>query len=345
MIMNPKISVIIPVYKVENYIRKSVDSVIEQTYSNIEIILVDDGSPDNCPKICDEYSQKYDNIIVVHKSNGGLSDARNHGMNCATGEYVLFLDSDDFLEKTAIENMVDMAVKNNYDAVLPDRYYKVYENDGQKYQNLHFDEKCYYENPLDFAIEVIIGKGRNWRATAILYRFSVIKQNSIQFPVGYVSEDFLFNLKFMKQAEKLGFYKFPTLYCLKRTGSISNTFHDEYFNTILFIDEHSQAFADEIKDISDIQEKVDSLYCRNIFVYFISIYKSCLKLQEKSEMLNSILNHKRTKEAMKSKFIVPYFEKKSIVLLIKLIYILVKLKLNSILKLLLMLVCSRQRRG
>lgn len=95
---HPLVSVIIPVYKVESYLRQCVDSVLAQTYTDFEIILVDDGSPDGCPAICDEYAAKDSRVKVMHKENGGLSDARNVGIKGAKGEYLLFLDSDDYLD-------------------------------------------------------------------------------------------------------------------------------------------------------------------------------------------------------------------------------------------------------
>ena len=91
-----KISVIIPVYKVEPYLRQCVDSVLSQTYESIEVILIDDGSPDNCPHICDQYANADARVKVIHQTNGGLSAARNTGVQCASGEYVVFLDSVEF---------------------------------------------------------------------------------------------------------------------------------------------------------------------------------------------------------------------------------------------------------
>lgn len=106
--MNPLISVIVPIYNVEKYLSKCIDSIINQTYKNLEIILVDDGSPDNCPKICDEYEKKDSRIKVIHKENGGLSDARNAGMKIAKGEYISFIDSDDFIS----ENFINILYRN-----------------------------------------------------------------------------------------------------------------------------------------------------------------------------------------------------------------------------------------
>ena len=95
--MDKLISVIVPIYNVEKYLTKCIESIINQTYKNLEIILVDDGSPDKSPIICDEYAKKDNRIKVIHKKNGGLSDARNYGMSLATGEYISFIDSDDYV--------------------------------------------------------------------------------------------------------------------------------------------------------------------------------------------------------------------------------------------------------
>ncbi len=111
--MDRKVSVIIPIYKVEKYLKGCIQSVLNQTYKNLEIILVDDGSPDLCPAICDRYKECDKRIVVVHKENGGLSDARNAGLDVATGDYYTFLDGDDTLEPNAIENLITAAIENS----------------------------------------------------------------------------------------------------------------------------------------------------------------------------------------------------------------------------------------
>ena len=100
------VSIVVPVYKVEKYINRCVESILKQTYKNFELILVDDGSPDMCPHICDEYAAKYDFIRVIHKKNGGLSDARNHGIEVAKGNYITFIDSDDYVSVDYLEILV-----------------------------------------------------------------------------------------------------------------------------------------------------------------------------------------------------------------------------------------------
>jgi len=116
--MNDLISIIIPIFKVEKYLRKCIDSIINQTYRNLEIILVDDGSPDKCPDICDEYAKLDSRIKVIHKKNGGLSSARNAGLDIATGEYIAFVDSDDFVDYDMYENMLYRIKKENADIAI-----------------------------------------------------------------------------------------------------------------------------------------------------------------------------------------------------------------------------------
>ena len=120
--MKSLLSVIVPIYKVEDYLPKCVESIRNQTYSNLEIILVDDGSPDGCGAICDEFAQKDSRIRVIHKENGGLSDARNAGIDVATGDYLAFVDSDDWLEPDAFEAMLALAEKYDAKMVCAGRY-------------------------------------------------------------------------------------------------------------------------------------------------------------------------------------------------------------------------------
>lgn len=116
--MNERVSVIVPIYRVEKYLKPCVDSIINQTYENLEIILVDDGSPDSCGKICDEYLEKDARIRVIHKENGGLSDARNAGVDIATGDYYYFVDSDDILPDHSVMTMYRLLQEHNAQMVI-----------------------------------------------------------------------------------------------------------------------------------------------------------------------------------------------------------------------------------
>lgn len=116
--MNCKVSVIVPVYKVEDYLDKCILSIVSQTHTNLEILLIDDGSPDQCPQICDSWAQKDDRIRVIHKENGGVSKARNLGMDLASADYIMFVDSDDYLPQNAVELLLDRLLSDGSDMAI-----------------------------------------------------------------------------------------------------------------------------------------------------------------------------------------------------------------------------------
>ena len=143
----PMVSVIVPVYKVERYIRKCIDSILKQSFTDFELILVDDGSPDKCGKICDEYAAKDKRIKVIHKKNGGLSDARNAGLDYATGGYICFIDSDDWIHKDLLKDNLERLVSENADVIIFN-YVEVFKetsierlvvktDNGEKYDRLY----------------------------------------------------------------------------------------------------------------------------------------------------------------------------------------------------------------
>ena len=125
---DPKVSIIVPIYKVEKYLTNCIETLVNQTYKNIEIVLVDDGSPDGCPKMCDEWATKDSRIKVVHKQNGGLMNAWKDGVTVSTGELIAFVDSDDYVELEYVEVLVDTLIKNNADISVCD-YYDSCENE------------------------------------------------------------------------------------------------------------------------------------------------------------------------------------------------------------------------
>lgn len=116
--MSTKFSVIVPIYKVEKYLKKCIESILDQTYKNFELLLVDDGSPDKCPKICDEYLKKDNRIKVIHKKNGGLVSARNIGIENSTGDYIIYVDGDDWISKELLFDMNNIIEKNNVDMII-----------------------------------------------------------------------------------------------------------------------------------------------------------------------------------------------------------------------------------
>ena len=188
----PLISVIIPVYKVEKYIVKCVESILAQTYRNLEIILVDDGSPDNCPGICDEFAALDTRVRVIHKDNSGVSDARNIGLNVAKGEYIGFIDSDDWIAPNMYETLLASIIKYDADIAVCDyqicNYMNNYSREGGAMPN-ELKDRCLNKEQLIF--EVLQPYGGFF--TVIwnkLYHRSVFEE--IRFPSGkHVEDEFI----------------------------------------------------------------------------------------------------------------------------------------------------------
>ena len=220
--MGNLVSVIIPVYNVELYLHKCIDSVLNQTLRQIEVILVDDGSPDGSPAICDEYALKDARIKVIHKENEGLGYARNSGIEVATGEYITFLDSDDYLSENTLEVLYTYAKNNNLDIVRAARN-QFHEED--KFSHWIKDSKlkiyegkdilkkialCYFSQPNGSSDAALNLEGSAWGA---LYHRELFNQHGVRFVSerDLVSEDFVFNYECACIANRIGKIK-DTLY-------------------------------------------------------------------------------------------------------------------------------------
>lgn len=209
----PNLSIIVPVYKVEQYIHKCVDSILNQTFTDFELILVDDGSPDNCGKICDEYAQRDERVRVIHKKNGGLSDARNFGLKEAKGKYISFIDSDDWVDLYLYSDVIGYQEDNDLDIVCFD----VYEVKGEKIKyNNRFDRNRIFTG--DDALYKILTDEIDNSACDKVYKKKLWE--NIEFPVGRCFEDVATTYKVFHKAEKVGYYKRAYYYYVKREGSI-----------------------------------------------------------------------------------------------------------------------------
>lgn len=176
------VSVIVPVYKVEKYLDKCVQSLVAQTYSNIEIILVDDGSPDSCPQRCDELAEKFSNVVSLHKENGGLSSARNYGVAHAAFDHIAFVDSDDYVENTYIEDMVNLKEKYNADFVITRTCRENEDGSGKK----HISFEPFVTNKEKALYYVYTGTFVGWAAYGKLYPKNVLLK--YPFPDGYYED-------------------------------------------------------------------------------------------------------------------------------------------------------------
>lgn len=180
--MEPQFSFVIPIYKVEQYLDRCMQSVLEQTYSNIEVILVDDGSPDRCPQMCDAYAAQDNRIKVIHKKNGGLSDARNAGIRAATGKYIILLDSDDYVEKDTCEKLMAF-VQYGCDMIVADG-----RCEGGQFQLTHPVETdiCSGKAFLKAAMQNYEISMTAW---LYIYRREFLLENELEFKVGILHED------------------------------------------------------------------------------------------------------------------------------------------------------------
>jgi len=213
------ISVIIPVYKVESYLNRCIESVVNQTYKNLEIILVDDGSPDNCPQMCDEWAKKDSRISVIHKKNGGLSDARNAGMQLTTGELTAFVDSDDWIEPDFLAVLWNLMVETNADISACD-YQKCYEDGTISDSGL----KPAVYGRADAMSALIDGKIDHvvWNK---LYKTVAIK--SVLFEKGKYHEDAFWTYQIVGKAEVYSQTDYVGYNYLQRKGSIMGDIYSE----------------------------------------------------------------------------------------------------------------------
>lgn len=229
--MDELVSIIIPVYNVEKYLHQCIDTVLNQTYRNIEIILVDDGSTDNCPQICDEYKELDSRIRVIHKKNGGLSDARNAGLNIAKGKYVCFFDSDDVVSYRIIEDLYRACAKNNSDMAVC--YYQKFR---ERYQD-KANTKSNYEVITGQDVIKAIYKGQGEKIAFVawnkIYKRDLFDKYKIRYPFRKQHEDIYTTYKLLYYSKRVSVVAKELYFYRVRSGSIMNsTFSEKRLDAI-----------------------------------------------------------------------------------------------------------------
>lgn len=216
------VSVIVPVYNVEKYLCECVDSILAQTYKNLEVILVDDGSTDSCPKICDEYAKHDKRVLVVHQKNGGLSAARNAGAEVATGEYIVFVDSDDFVSCNFIETLLEPVCAGEKNCVVACSYKKFGVGEKlQTKQDVLLEAEILQSGNSRFAKLSLFDfmQKNGWMVScAKLYKTSVCKKN--KFPVGKLHEDEFTTYKFCYESDAVVYTEKELYFYRQHSGSI-----------------------------------------------------------------------------------------------------------------------------
>lgn len=215
-----KVSVIVPIYKVERDLKRCIDSIIAQTYQDIEIILVDDGSPDKCGLICDDYAGKDNRIRVIHKENGGLSDARNAGLEIATGEWISFIDSDDWIEPNMYTELLDNAHRYGAEISVGGVNDEVCCNGTTRVLKSTFNGKKQVEclKPIEAMRKHLIG---SWAAWDKIYRREVFE--GIRFPAGEINEDEPIMLLLLNRCSKVVYTNEVFYHYVHRADSITTS--------------------------------------------------------------------------------------------------------------------------
>ena len=279
------ISVIVPVYNVESYISTCIKSIINQSYSELEIILVDDGSTDNSGNICDKYAQSDNRIKVIHKTNGGLSDARNAGLDIATGTYIGFVDSDDFIETDMYEVLLNSCINNDVPISICGRY-NVDEDDNRL-------KECFTSSK-EFVMtdEMAIKNLLNWEncdsaAWDKLYESNLF--NNVRYPVGELHEDLNVTARLFGKAGKIAHVGKPLYNYRQRSNSITK----QAFNPkkIALVKQPKLLYEYIIESYPQLKADAQSFVFKNVTGLLSLVYKSTDKKND--YFLEEVLNECR----------------------------------------------------
>ena len=271
----PKVSVIVPIYNVEKYLEKCINSLLSQTLEDIQIILVNDGSKDNSGNIAKEYEKNNkDRVIYVEKENGGLSDARNYGLKYATGDFIAFLDSDDYIEKNAYEEMYNKAIEENADYVECDFIWE-FPN------KIRVDKQYPYKNKKEMLSFVRVVA---WNK---LIKRQLITDNNLEFPKGLRYEDIEFTYKLIPFLNKFAYVDNPFIHYVQREGSIANVQNERTAEIFTVLDNVIEFYKK-----NNIYEEY-----RNELEYNYARYLLCSSLKRMCKIKDKIIRGKLLTES------------------------------------------------
>lgn len=299
--MKPRVSVIVPVYNVEKYIHRCIKTIQNQSLEDIEIILVDDGSKDNCKKICDEYANSDNRIKVIHKENAGLGFARNTGIENATSKYIVFIDSDDYIELNMLEELYNNIEKNNVDVCYCD-FNRVKNGNIISAPHLIGKQGVYEKEQIKNIIipDLIGGSPDNknddvigWGVWKAIYKRNIITKNQVYFhsEKEMISEDIIFQLDYLKYVNKVSILEKRLYnYCINN-NSLSTTYRADRFDKILYLYESKIKRLIELDSFEQSKIRADRLLLANIRMEFMIDIKA-LKYKECKKILKGILYNK-----------------------------------------------------
>lgn len=292
------ISVVIPVYNVEKYLNRCVESIVNQTYKNLEIILVDDGSPDKCPVLCEQWKVKDNRICVVHKKNQGLGLARNTGIENATGKYLCFVDSDDYLDLRAIETLYNIAESNKADIVIFGMS-KVAKNGNVVLESIPTSAKEVYEGrePVEIVLPNLFGRGCRIEADMNLwgtawtsfYSAEMIKKVEWRFcsERDYISEDVYSLIDLYKNVQRVAIVKEALYFYCENDSSLSNSFKADRIYKIQKWHEACIQLCEKYKYPQSVKDSLGNMYLSNILGALKTIVKTDGTRTEKQKRIKA----------------------------------------------------------
>ena len=255
---NELVSIVVPVYKVENYLKECIDSILHQTYTNFELILVDDGSPDKCGEICDDYARTDNRIRVIHKANGGLSDARNAGIDIAKGKYITFVDSDDYISNEYLSVLFQAASESNADIVQGAESQQPELLDQVKdFHNVELSSMQALKSMFLFDIVQVMAWGK-------LYKSCLFHE--IRYPKGKINEDNFTTYKLIAKSRTVACLpRIIYYYRVNPTGIMNKKFSESRFDILQTPGEIMNFFSG---DVHEFQQEFDYYVMRiNIRLY------------------------------------------------------------------------------
>lgn len=288
-----KVSLIVPVYNIEKYLERCVNSILEQDYDNLEIILVNDGSLDNSLKICKKYEQKDSRIIVIDKKNGGVSSARNEGLKIATGDYIGFIDSDDWIDKNTISSLMNVLKKENYDILIYTSYNNIPYSDKESVRTLDLEETI--KNCLKLENPVLMAGVCNK-----LFKSSLLKEEFFDIDLA-VGEDMLFLIKILLKSKKLGYLEKSLYHYFHREDSVTHIFSSKKLSNIKS-HEKLMEIVKENKNLLNIVE-------RRLISECINMLRNCMNENIKDKSIILLLQKTIKKYNKENKYILTFKEK------------------------------------
>lgn len=295
----PKVSIIVPCYNVERYLNRCMNSLVSQTLRDIEIILVDDGSPDRVPAMCDDWARIDARIQVVHKKNAGLGMACNSGIEVASGDYIAFCDSDDYVDLNCYEELYNAAVTNNVDGVYSG-IKRVTEKGDVTIMSQATETRVFTPNEISsFQLEMIasapsdkVERYRQMSAKIVLYSGKIIRENHIRFHSErqYISEDLLFNLDFLQHCHKVIELPKSFYYYYINTASLSQVFRIDRFEKYKLLRDYLLNHYEDIRPQREFKNRVNKMFIGYVRGAIKKIVTSEEPYRNKKALLADICN-------------------------------------------------------